>query len=262
MPRGIDWNRVTTLFLDAGNTLISIDYGWICDELRRMGVVCSLEVLQRAEAAARPAVSVKVRDGQREPGVDWRAVYIAAVLECLPTGVMEDTDRILGIAEALVPILFVDGNSMRLWSQVMPGTRPALVQFQAMGLPLHVISNSDGTVEEGLRRNNLRDFFGVVVDSHVVQVEKPDARIFAAALEMTHCHPSEALYVGDLYDIDVVGAESAGMQAVLLDPHSDWNGVQCERVPDLAALAGKFRKARIGSAAVDTEQETGESLVG
>ena len=30
--------------------------------------------------------------------------------------------------------------------------------------------------------------------------------------------PSDCLYVGDLYPVDVVGARGAGMDAVLLDP--------------------------------------------
>ena len=49
----IPYRSVQTLFLDVGNTLVSMDFEWIRCELNRHGVVCSVEKLQRAEAIAR-----------------------------------------------------------------------------------------------------------------------------------------------------------------------------------------------------------------
>jgi putative hydrolase of the HAD superfamily len=62
----------------------------------------------------------------------------------------------------------------------------------------------------------LREYFDVVIDSSVFGTEKPDPAIFRAALEALDVAPEEALFVGDLYDVDVVGARAAGMEAVLL----------------------------------------------
>jgi putative hydrolase of the HAD superfamily len=58
--------------------------------------------------------------------------------------------------------------------------------------------------------------FDVVVDSALIGVEKPDPRIFQAALQALDVAPEEALYLGDLYAVDVLGARAAGMHAVLL----------------------------------------------
>ena len=103
-----------------------------------------------------------------------------------------------------------------LWCSVPESTRTALARLKAAGLLLGVVSNSEGRVEEALKAAGLRDYFDVVVDSGVVGIEKPDPRIFQAALQALHVAPEEALYVGDLYEVDVLGAQSAVIEAVLV----------------------------------------------
>ena len=49
-------------------------------------------------------------------------------------------------------------------------------------------------------------------------MEKPDPRIFRSAMNRLGVRPEQSLHIGDLYHIDVVGAQAAGMHAVLLDP--------------------------------------------
>jgi len=51
-----------------------------------------------------------------------------------------------------------------------------------------------------------------------VGFEKPDTRIFEEGLRRLGLPGPDALYVGDLFPVDVVGARRAGMQALLLDP--------------------------------------------
>jgi putative hydrolase of the HAD superfamily len=103
-----------------------------------------------------------------------------------------------------------------LWSSVPAPTRAALARLKAAGLLLGVVSNSEGRVEQALEAASLRDYFDVVVDSGRIGIEKPDPRIFHAALDALGVAPEEALYVGDLYEVDIVGAKAAGIEAVLL----------------------------------------------
>jgi len=107
-------------------------------------------------------------------------------------------------------------QEQHLWSAVPESTPKALARLKAAGLLLGVVSNSEGRVEEALAAAGLHQFFDVVIDSARVGVEKPDARIFQAALEALDVSAEEALYVGDLYEVDVVGARSAGIEAVLI----------------------------------------------
>ena len=53
----IAFERVDTVFIDAGNTLISMNLPWFRDELKKLGIDCTIDELCRAEASARPIVS-------------------------------------------------------------------------------------------------------------------------------------------------------------------------------------------------------------
>ena len=59
---------------------------------------------------------------------------------------------------------------------------------------------------------------GAVIDSRVVGVEKPDARIFQLALDALGVEASRSVYVGDTVKFDVRGAEGAGLHPVHFDP--------------------------------------------
>ncbi len=103
-----------------------------------------------------------------------------------------------------------------LWCTVRHRTPEALGRLKDAGLRLGIVSNSDGRVEQALTAAGLRHYFDVVIDSSVFGTEKPDPAIFQAALDAIGVAPEEALYVGDLYDVDVVGARAAGIEAVWL----------------------------------------------
>jgi haloacid dehalogenase superfamily, subfamily IA, variant 3 with third motif having DD or ED/haloacid dehalogenase superfamily, subfamily IA, variant 1 with third motif having Dx(3-4)D or Dx(3-4)E len=132
-----------------------------------------------------------------------------------------------------------------LWSGIAADTHDALARLRAAGLRLGVVSNSDGRVEEALQVSGLRDYFDVVVDSTLAGVEKPDPAIFRAALDVLGVGASEALYVGDLYDVDVIGANAAGIPAVLLVGPDTSAPPGCPAVGSLGALADDLLKERL-----------------
>lgn len=236
----IPYEDIQTLFLDVGNTLISMNFDWVCSELHKLGIACEPRILQRAEAAARPIISVQADKFKENGGAERYERYLKIVLAQLPEEVLSGESQILQVARKLVPILWSGNSSKRLWTYVLPGVREALPQLKAKGLQLVVVSNADGTIEEGLVRQQLRSYFDVVIDSHVVGVEKPDPEIFQIALERSGAFPERTLHVGDMYTFDVIGAWSAGLHAMLLDPYSDWHDVDCDRLPDLIALVEKM----------------------
>ena len=129
-------------------------------------------------------------------------------------------------------------HERHLWIGVEPGTVEALEQLRAAGLRLGVVSNSDGKVDAALAAAGLRPYFELVVDSSHAGVEKPDPRIFAVAVETMGIAPAEAAYVGDVYEVDVVGARRAGLSPVLLDPHGLHATVDVPIIQSLADLPG------------------------
>ncbi len=239
----IPWDEIEAVFLDAGNTLVSIDFDRVSAELATLGFRCGVQAIRRAEAAARPAVSRFAAERSTESG-DTFGFYVREMLGGLEP-VASAGDAAVGFAaSALCSRLRVPGESHRLWRWVLPGVPEALQLLNGLGLRLLVVSNSDGTVERGLAEVGLRSHFTAVIDSSVVGFEKPDPRIFEHALERAGVPGRRALHVGDLYHADVTGARAAGVNAVLLDPFGDWPGVDCERARDLGELARRIRIAR------------------
>ena len=236
MVASIPFRDIETVFLDVGNTLVSMDYVWIRDELANVGVSTELEVLMRAEAAARPVVSRAVAGEGSTEGLSIFELYLKTILSNLGTS----ADAIPALVESLVPIFRGPGRE-RLWSYVLPGVPEALDQLKSLGRTLAVVSNSDGTVERVLERQGLRPYLDAVFDSHIVGFEKPDPRLFLHALEATGTHAESTLHVGDLYSTDIEGGRAAGVHTALVDPFDDWDGVDCPRFKDLEALSRAFR---------------------
>ena len=86
--------------------------------------------------------------------------------------------------------------------------------------------------------------FEFVIDSGEVGVEKPDPRIFQIALDRMGVTAADALYVGDLYEVDVVGARAAGLDVVLLDPYGVHADRDVRRSRSLEELADVLLAAR------------------
>ena len=123
------------------------------------------------------------------------------------------------------------------WTHVAPGVHEALREIAGLGVTLGVVSNSDGTVEavlrglglcyacddtanDGIRENPEGIQVGVVLDSGVVGIEKPDPEIFRIALKALGIPADDTvLYIGDTLRYDVAGALAAGIRPVHLDPH-------------------------------------------
>ena len=94
---------------------------------------------------------------------------------------------------------------------------PTLARLRAAGLRLAVVSNWDCSLGNVLAELGLAGALDAVIVSASTGAAKPDARIFHAALEAVRCEPRQAVFVGDSPDVDVEGAQAAGLRALLLD---------------------------------------------
>jgi HAD superfamily hydrolase (TIGR01549 family) len=73
--------------------------------------------------------------------------------------------------------------------------------------------------QEKLRVCGLDTFVDVLVVSEEAGVPKPDAAIFALALERLGCAAHEAVMVGDSWAADVIGARAAGIRPIWFNRH-------------------------------------------
>ncbi len=81
-----------------------------------------------------------------------------------------------------------------------------------------VVSNFYGNLAAICSASSIGPYVEVAVDSQAVGSEKPDPRIFQAALSALDADPGRALFVGDSLPRDMAGARSLGMPHVWLHP--------------------------------------------
>jgi putative hydrolase of the HAD superfamily len=209
------------VLFDAGNTLIWLDHPFIVELLREHGVETSMEGLMEAEYGAKLLMDQMAR----ETGLDERTrgkVFFAEIFRRV--GLREEAFGT--VAQAM----FARHAVRNLWGNVRERTAETLEELRRRGYRLGVISNADGRAEEALEAVDLRPHFELVIDSGLVGIDKPDPRIFHLAAERMGIEPKDAVYVGDIYEIDVQGARAAGMHAVLVDPLWKWTDKDCDRI--------------------------------
>jgi HAD superfamily hydrolase (TIGR01549 family) len=99
------------------------------------------------------------------------------------------------------------------------GARELLSDLHAAGYGLGLLTNglSDGQWEK-IRSLHIEHDFDAVVVAGDVGVYKPDPRAFAVLLDRLGAHASKALFVGDSYEMDVLGAHAAGLAAAWVRP--------------------------------------------
>ena len=115
---------------------------------------------------------------------------------------------------------------------------PALTHLGELGLILGLISNVDHDITPLCQELGLSTLLQVVVTSQEVGFNKPQPEIFQEALKQAGAKSSEAIYVGDQYQIDVVGANGVGMQGVLLDRGDFFEEItDCPRIRSLTEVA-------------------------
>jgi len=122
-------------------------------------------------------------------------------------------------ALALAPQLFEHmRDSFEPQNHVGEGVPETLQAIRDGGYTLGLVSNRTNPCQEECERLGLLGYFDFAYVAGEVDAWKPDPRIFERALQISACAPERVLYVGDNYYADVLGARSAGLQSVLLDP--------------------------------------------
>ena len=223
---------IETVFLDAGGVLVHPNFDRVAAALQRFGVRADGETLRRAE----PLAKRDLEDPSfiRSSDDDSRGlVYFAAVLR---RAGIEIDDR---VREALTELRAYHAAN-NLWETPDPDLIPFLARLRTRGLRRVVVSNANGTLHAHFDRLGLTPHFEAVFDSHVEKVEKPDPRFFEIALNRSGSRKETTVHVGDFYEIDVVGARRAGLDAILLDPANVNGDRDCARVRTLDELATRL----------------------
>lgn len=100
----------------------------------------------------------------------------------------------------------------------MPDAASMLEGLKHRGLTVGIISNFDYRLYRILEGLGLAHYFDSITISSEAGYSKPSIEVFRIALDHHALSADESLHVGDSEDLDVAGANAAGMAAVLMDP--------------------------------------------
>src|SRR5437763_2656726 len=203
------------VILDVGGVFLVPHFETVAPALQPFGIVFDADGAQRAHY-----FGVRALDAAEQDQLDERRAYLIGYVEGAGISAEQHEAALLRIREAW------SKPNIDVWSQQVRGSVEGLRGLAETGVKLGIVSNSDGTVEEQLRRGEIcqvGEGLGVpvlaIIDSGVVGVSKPAADIFRHALEPIDVTPERALYVGDTIRYDVRGARAAGLVPVHFDPY-------------------------------------------
>jgi putative hydrolase of the HAD superfamily len=206
--------RCCTVFLDAGGVIVLPRRDLVRNALGKAGVTCDESDVPHAHYRA-------VRQLDRSVAYRGRMSYMAALCGELgvPAGRMQDA---LG---ALAQFADRRHSGEILWSEPGPHALQTIEALGRAGIAVVVVTNSNGHAAENLADAGICQTtpgrgaqVAGVIDSALVGAAKPDPAIFHAALAHVRVAPTEAVHVGDMVSADVIGARSAGIVPIHLDP--------------------------------------------
>ena len=187
------------VFLDALGTLVELQPPWLA--LReRLPAEVDDERLAEALRAEMAYYREHAHEGRDEASLAELRGRCAAIV----------SERV-GIEVSVEDLI----ESIRF--SVYPDVVPALSDLRDRRLTLVAVSNWDCSLPRVFERCGLDGRLDGTVTSAEAGASKPDPAIFAAALELAGCEPSEALHVGDTPEEDVIGARAAGIRPLLID---------------------------------------------
>jgi len=222
-------HRYDAVLLDAGNTLVFVDGRRVHTILIEHGADADPGAFDELEREAR--INLSRAMGEEATGDDaqvWRDYFLTLI-----AGSGVPTERMTEAGDELKR----SHEARHMWTWVREGTAEAIATLRQRGYRVAVVSNADGRVEALLDDRGLTEHLEFVLDSEVVGVQKPDPRIFTMAVERLGVPAGRTLYVGDLYAVDVVGARSAGLDALLLDPFDAFGHLDdVPRIPHIVEL--------------------------
>lgn len=166
---------------------------------------------------------------------------------------------LLGLPKAVWPEL-ADRIQDHYWQPdgwtPFPETHTVLEQLKAAGYILGALSDWNSQLPRILDHLDLHDFFDFVVVSALHGVGKPSPLLFDIALQRSGVRPEEAVYVGDTYMTDIMGARASGLHPVLIDRSKRPAPADCDVIRSLDALLPLLRRLNARGASAATPEDT------
>lgn len=230
---------------DFGQTLAEMDTAMLAARLLERGVTVSADALEDARPAMWRRYNEAIREGLG--GHPW-VLLMSTLLRSV--GVPE------GSIAPLAAWLFTEQPRRNLWRRPIAGMIERVRALRARGVPVGVISNSEGGLAFLIEEMGWSADFDVVADSGALGMEKPDRAIFDWTAQRLGVAVADMVHVGDSWSADYIGAREAGMRAVLfrgrhLMPtdavlEEDPRGAACETPEAMDAIFTRWEVGALG----------------
>lgn len=115
---------------------------------------------------------------------------------------------------------YVEKTAIR--TRLFPETKPIIDYLKGKNYVLSIMTNGFKEVQyPKIERSGLEPFFDYIFISEEIGFNKPDIRIFEYALNKMKISADKAIFVGDDYEVDIIGAANAGIDQVYFNPNID-----------------------------------------
>ena len=193
---------------------------------RELGVELPPQKLIRAIHVAESQVPAgappRWSEGKDEaPFIRYQEVLSAGV------GVKLSRETMLEFTRRISRLVRGGGVTWVLYDDVLPTVKALKKRGLILGLISNLIIGEVG----------LESYLDFIVTAKEIGADKPQPPIFLAALERAGVDASEAVYVGDQYETDVVGARGVDIKPILIDRYDLMPEVSdCPRIRSLSGV--------------------------
>jgi FMN phosphatase YigB (HAD superfamily) len=230
---------IKAVYFDFFNTLAYFDppredfYASFANEL-------GIKVTREAIAAALPEADnywrlenfkSPIRDREQEPKFATYKEYGLRILKNAETKATPD-EALQMLAKA-----FSIGFKFVAYTDALP----ALKAVKQRNLKTGLISNVGQEIDSYCNELGFAPYLDYKVTSFEVGYDKPRPEIFQLALDKAGIKAGDALFVGDQYDQDIVGARGVGMQPLLIDRKDGAGKLDCPVIKSLSEIENYLR---------------------
>ncbi|MBN1690903.1 MAG: HAD family hydrolase [Dehalococcoidia bacterium] len=116
-----------------------------------------------------------------------------------------------------------------------PDSVPALKLVKQRKLITGLISNVGQEIDSYCREMGFEPYLDYKVTSFEVGFDKPRPEIFQLALDRAGVGADESVFIGDVYEQDIVGARGVGMKPILINRNGN-TSYDCIVISDLSGV--------------------------